>query len=225
METSRNSLREKVVRESHIPEEKGHPMRKNILRFTTVLALSLAVYPLCGCASESVGAAPAIGSVVPDFEMKDTAGLTHTLKQYAGKVVVLEMCSIECPWSRGADPHIVELAAKYAPDGVVVLGIDSHKSTTTDQIKDYAGKTGLTFPVLKDVDNQYADVLGAKTTPEVYVVGKDGKLVYHGAFDDREQPEQKGKTSFVDNAVAAALAGKAADPAEAKSWGCSIKRK
>lgn len=200
-------------------------MRIRILQFTAIIAMSLAVYPLCGCASESVGAAPAIGSVVPDFEMKDAAGVTHTLKQYAGKVVVLEMCSIECPWSRGADPHFVELAAKYAPEGVVILGIDSHKSTTTDQIKEYAEKAGLTFPVLKDVDNKYADALGAKTTPEVYVVGKDGKLMYHGAFDDREQPEQKGKTAYVDNAVAAALAGKAAVPAEAKSWGCSIKRK
>lgn len=200
-------------------------MHKRRLTLALIIALAGAVYPLYGCASESPVSAPAVGGVVPGFELKDTVGATHTLKQYAGKVVVLDMSSIECPWSKGVDPQLMELAGKYAPDEVVVLGIDSHKSVTSEQIEEYRKSAGITFPVLKDVDNRYADALGAKTTPEFYVVGKDGKLAYHGAFDDRKQFDEKGGTCYVDKAVAAALAGKAADPAEVKSWGCSIKRK
>ena len=82
---------------------------------------------------------------------------------------------------------------------------------------------GLT-PILKDQDNKYADVVGAKTTPEVYVIDKSGKLAYHGAFDDRAQPDKKGTTPYVENAVKAVLDGKAAEPKEVKSWGCGIKR-
>jgi hypothetical protein len=66
--------------------------------------------------------------------------------------------------------------------------------------------------------------VGAKTTPEIFVVDKDGKLAYHGAFDDRAQPDKKGKTPYVENAVKALLDGKAVDPKEVKSWGCGIKR-
>ncbi len=181
--------------------------------------------PLHGCASEAVQASLKIGSNVPDFELKDLNGTVHTLKQYTGNVVVLEMCSIECPWSRGADPHLVELSKKHAADGVVFVGIDSHHSTTVDQIKAYAEQAGKSYTILKDVDNKYADALGAKTTPEVFVVDKAGKLAYHGAFDNRQQDTQKGDKAYVADAIAAVLAGKTPDPGEAKSWGCSIKRK
>lgn len=192
----------------------------------TVLGLCLALYPIAGCAQKTeTPAGLALGATAPDFTLKDCNGNSHTLKQYLDKVVVLEMCSIECPWSRGADPYLVELAAKYAPDNVVFLGIDSHNSVTVEQIKEYAEKNGKTYPVLKDVDNKYADLLGAKTTPEVFVIDKKGKLAYHGAVDDREEEATKGKTPYLDNAIAAVLAGKSADPAETRSWGCSIKRK
>lgn len=200
-----------------------HPIGKY---FLPVLGLCLALYPLAGCTQKSEAPAGlAIGAAAPDFALNDHNGNSHTLKQYLGKVVVLEMCSIECPWSRGADPHLVELSQKYAPNDVVFLGIDSHKSVTVEQIKEYAEKNGKTYPILKDVDNKYADLLGAKTTPEVFLIDKEGKLAYHGAVDDREKEAEKGKTPHLDNAIAAVLAGKAADPAETKSWGCSIKRK
>lgn len=201
----------------------------------TALAAGVVLCAFCGCSQPtSAPAAPAaqgapgalaIGGVMPDFELKDVSGTTHTLKQHSGSVVVLEMCSIECPWSRGTDPHLVELSQKYAPNGVVFLGIDSHNTVSVDQIKEYAAKNGKTYPILKDVDNKYADLLGAKTTPEVFIVDKDGKLAYHGAFDDRAKETEKGATPYVDNALTAILAGKPADPSETKSWGCSIKRK
>ena len=194
--------------------------------FLPVLGVCLALYPLAGCAQKSEAPAGlALGAPAPDFALTDHNGNDHTLKQYLGKVVVLEMCSIECPWSRGADPHLVELSQKYAPNGVVFLGIDSHKSVTVEQLKEYAEKNGKTYPILKDVDNKYADLLGAKTTPEVFLIDNEGKLAYHGAVDDREKDAEKGKTPYLDNAIAAVLAGKDADPAETRSWGCSIKRK
>ena len=183
------------------------------------------VVPFYGCASENAAAAPKIGNPLPDFELKDLNGTVHTLKQYAGKIVVLEMCSMECPWSKGADPHLVALSKKHADDGVVFLGIDSHFGHTVEAIKDYAEKNGKSYPILKDVDNKFADAVGAKTTPEVYVVDKEGKLAYHGAFDNRQQETQEGDKAYVADAIAALLAGNAPDPGEAKSWGCSIKRK
>ena len=169
-------------------------------------------------------AAVEIGQAVPAFELPDVNGKTRKLADFAGKIVVLEFCSIECPFSRGADPHLSALAQRYAPQGVVVIGIDSHKSTTPEQIRKYAQEKGKTYPILKDAGNTYADLLGAKVTPEVFVLDKDGKLAYHGAFDDRKAPEEKGETPYVENAVKALLEGKPVDPATVKAWGCGIKR-
>lgn len=193
------------------------------VKFLIVLAVVLV--PITGCGAQNLPEPPAIGEAFPNFSLPDLDGKTHTLEQYKGKTVVLEMCSIHCPYSRGADPHLIELANAYADKDVVVIGIDSHNSTTAEEIKKYAEEVKKTYPILKDEGNKYADVIGAKTTPEVYVINKEGKLVYHGAFDDRSDPTKKGENLYVENAVKAALDGKPADPNRVKSWGCSIKRK
>ena len=189
------------------------------------LAVAIAVLPLVACSAQNLPEPPAIGATFPNFGLTDLDGKTHTLEQYRGKIVVLEMASMHCPYSRGTDPQLVELATAYAGKDVVVLGIDSHNSTTVEDIKKYAAEVKKTYPILKDEGNKYADTIGAKVTPEIYVIDKEGKLVYHGAFDDRADPTKKGENAYTENAVKAALEGKPADPNRVKAWGCSIKRK
>ncbi len=195
------------------------------LVYVSILALCLAVYPLTGCGAADLVDPPEIGAVFPNFELPDLDGETHTLEQYRGKVVVVEMASQHCPWSRGADPHLVELANKYKDDGVVVIGIDSHNDTSVEAMKAYVEEHEKSHTMLKDEGNKYADVLGARVTPEIYVLDKEGKLVYHGAFDNRSNPAEKGDEAYADKAVQAALAGNAAQPNRVKAWGCTIKRK
>jgi thiol-disulfide isomerase/thioredoxin len=189
------------------------------------VAVAMLVLPLVACSALSLPEPPAIGEAFPNFELPDFDGKTHTLEKYLGNIVVLEMASMHCPYSRGTDPHLVELATAYADKDVVVVGIDSHNSTTVEDIKKYAAEVKKTYPILKDEGNKYADVIGAKVTPEIYVIDKEGKLVYHGAFDDRADPTKKGENAYTENAVKAALEGKPANPDRVKAWGCSIKRK
>ncbi len=165
-----------------------------------------------------------VGQTMPGFALPDLDGKSFSLAQYAGKIVMIEFCNIGCPYSRGTDPDLIALAKSYASKGVVVLGIDSNTTNAPADIKKYATDKGKIYPILKDQDNKYADAVGAKTTPEVYVIDKDGKLAYHGAFDNRAQPDKKGNTPYAENAVKALLDGKAVDPKEVKSWGCGIKR-
>jgi hypothetical protein len=59
-------------------------------------------------------------------------------------------------------------------------------------------------------------------TPECFVLNKDRKVVYMGAFDDK--PAGEPKVKYVEVAVKAALAGKPADMAETSAAaGCKIR--
>ena len=202
-------------------------MKNDIVKLAAFAALILVVQTAAfwlQASGNPAFAEASVGQAMPAFDLPDLDGKSVSLAQWAGKVVVLEFCNIGCPYSRGTDPDLIGLAQTYAPKGVVVLGVDSNTTNTPADIKKYALEKGKNYPILKDQDNKYADAVGAKTTPEVYVIDKNGKLVYHGAFDDRAQPDKKGKTQYVENAVKAVLDGKSADPKEVKSWGCSIKR-
>lgn len=165
-----------------------------------------------------------IGKPLPDFALTDTTGKEHKLSDYAGKIVVMNFVSQECPFSRGADPSINAIAEKYADKGVIFLGVDSHKDTKPEAIAEYIEKTGISYPILKDADNAYADAVGAKVTPELFIAGKDGNLAYHGAPDNRTSPEGAPSEMYLEDALAALVAGKPVDTAEVKAWGCSIKR-
>ena len=168
--------------------------------------------------------APAIGAEVPGFTMNATDGKEHSLSDYRGKIVVLDFSSQHCPWSRAADPDISRVAAEYADKDVVFLSIDSHSSTSLDDIKPYVEEQELVFAVLKDDGNAYADTMGAKQTPEIYIVDKEGKLAYHGAWDNRRSPDQVGEVNYVTNALDALLEGREVEESKTKAWGCTIKR-
>lgn len=164
-----------------------------------------------------------IGAKVPGFTMTDHAGNEHSLEDYAGKVVILDFSSHECPYSRAADPLLNDLLEAMKEEGLVLLSIDSHATTTVEEIAAYAEEHELTFPILKDEKNTYADKLGATRTPEFYVVDKEGNLAYHGAYDDGRQVGE-GSAHYLKDAVTAVLAGETPAKATSKPIGCTIKR-
>ena len=83
--------------------------------------------------------------------------------------------------------------------------------------------TNSSFPILKDPGNKIADRLGATVTPEAYFIDVNNKLLYHGRIDNARNAAQL-ETSDLRNALDAALGGKTIEKAEAKAFGCSIKR-
>jgi thiol-disulfide isomerase/thioredoxin len=197
---------------------------RNGVEAVCFLGAILLIIGMVRCASGAEMKAPPLGSVLPDFALKDFNGQERSLASCKGKVVVLDFCSQECPYSRGVDEALIELANTYADQGVVFLGVDSHKSTTPEQIKQYATEKKVPFPILKDGNNTYADAVGATRTPEFYILDKDLKLVYHGAFDDRKVPEKRGETNYVRNALDDVLGGKPVRTPQVDAWGCTIKR-
>lgn len=188
------------------------------------LALAVIVVASAPAWAEEKAKPLAIGDAVPDFTLKDLDGKEHKLSDYKGKIVVLDFVSHGCPWSRAHDKSMPALADKYKDQDVVVLGIEADKEHSVEDIKSYAKENGVTYTILKDEGNKYADALNAKQTPEIFIVDKEGKLAYHGAYDDRKSPDAEGKTNYVAEAVDALLAEQPIQMAKTKAWGCGIKR-
>jgi peroxiredoxin len=177
-----------------------------------------------GCSSAQEYKAVAVGAAMPEFTLKDHNGESHTLSALKGKIVVLDFSSQHCPWSLAVDKELPALAAEYAGKDVVFFGIDSHKSTPPEEIKKHVEEAKIPFPVLKDEMNAYADKAGASRTPEFYVLDKELKVAYHGAYDNRRDPNEKGSESYVKAAIDSLLAGQPVATPEVKGWGCTIKR-
>jgi len=77
-------------------------------------------------------------------------------------------------------------------------------------------------PYLHDESQAVARAFGAQTTPDVFVVGPDGRVVYRGA-PDADHGDPSLDAAWVREALEDVLAGRPVARAETQPVGCSVK--
>ena len=171
-----------------------------------------------------------VGKAVPEFSLKGIDGKTYSITELKGKVVVLEWTNPNCPfvqrvYKSGIMPGVQK---KYA-DKVVWLTVNSthpehqdHESVN-DLAKTYNEWSATFATMLLDPDGKVGKMFDAKTTPHMFVIDKDGKLVYAGGIDDDPRGSKSEKTNFGDQALSNLLDGKAITTSTSRPYGCSVK--
>lgn len=158
------------------------------------------------------------------FSLKDYNGKLHSLSDYKNsKVIVLIFVSTQCPVSNAYNERMAKLYNQYKDKSVKILGINSNKAETAEEIKKHAAEKNLQFAILKDENNIIADKFEASSTPEAYVLNSNLEIVYHGRIDDNRKAGDV-QTSDLSLALDEILAGKAVSNPKTKAFGCSIKR-
>ena len=174
------------------------------------------------------------GETAPDFTLKDSKGNSQKLSSYSGKFVVLEWMNPECPFVKKhySIGNMQSLQKEYTTKGVVWLSIISSapgkqgyctgpqaEANTKDQ------KASPTA-VLLDPSGEVGQMYGAKTTPHMFVINPEGKLIYMGAIDSIRSANSSDcakAENYIRQTLDAALAGKPVPTPETKSYGCSVK--
>jgi len=139
---------------------------------STFLAFSFFVF---GCQND-VGAGP----LAPDFSLNDMSGNKVSLKQFQGKVVLLDFWATWCPPCRTSIPDLVELYEKYKKKGLVVLGIsmDSRVRVNDERLKHFGKILEINYPILRHDLNIVENYFGKKTPslPTMYVIDRKGRV-------------------------------------------------
>jgi peroxiredoxin len=164
------------------------------------------------------------GEKMASFTLQDTAGKSHTLEEYSGKILVLEFWSFKCPVALAYNERMAELQLKYRSRGVVVLAVASNKNESATEVRRNAENLKLSFPVLLDQDGALADRTGANHTPSVVILDGAGRLRYRGAIDNNKRVGERGRIPYAEQAIDALLADQPILHAETQVFGCSIKR-
>lgn len=197
---------------------------RTIHRFSTALGLALGVTFLAAV-NTSARAEVAIGAKAPEFALPDASGTTHTLSQYSGKIVVLEWTNPTCPFVKRhyKAATMKKLAEKYATKDVVWLAIDSSHFVKAADVKKWQEEQKLSYPTLLDPTGAVGHAYGAKTTPHMFVIAKDGTVAYAGAIDDDPRGEKADARNYVDEALTKLLAGQQPEVTNTQPYGCSVK--
>ena len=169
-----------------------------------------------------------VGEAAPDFSLQDQNGKTVKLSDFKGKVVVLEWFNQKCPYvvRHYKTKTMINTADKYKGQDVVWLAVNTTAGISAEDNKTTAETWGISYPILSDTSSSVAQAYGAKSTPHMFIIDKEGKLAYKGAIDDDSSMEgTKGDkaTNYVAKALDEILAGKPVSTPETKQYGCNVK--
>ncbi len=166
----------------------------------------------------------AVGQAVADFTLSDISGQSHSLTSLKGtKGVLLIWISTQCPYSNGYNSRMEALNRDYSAKGIRVVGINSNRTESVENIREHAAKNGFTFTILKDTDNRIADYFGASVTPEAYLIDSGNVLRYHGRLDASHEDSNLNSGEAREALDAVVNSGQIANTGK-KAFGCTIKR-
>jgi hypothetical protein len=182
------------------------------------------------------GPAPAAttGAAAPQFSGTDASGRTHKLSDYAGKIVVLEWTNHQCPYVQKhyGSGNMQRVQGDATAQGVVWLSVVSSAPgkegyVTAQQARDLTtSRNAKPTAVLLDPTGAIGRAYSAKTSPHMYIIDAQQRLVYQGAIDDKPTADPaslNGARNFVRDALASVRAGKPVSEAETTPYGCSVK--
>ena len=179
------------------------------------------------------GAIPMPGQVAPGFTLVDGDGKPRALADFNGQVVVLEWTNEDCPYVRKHYAGAMQALQREAgEDGVVWLSVISSAPGTQGYVTGEAAhswntRTGAhSTHLLLDPTGQVGKAYGAKTTPDMRIINRDGRLVYVGGIDDRpttDVADLQGAVNFVRAALDDLLSERPIRRDFAASYGCSVK--
>jgi peroxiredoxin len=174
----------------------------------------------------------ALGAKAPAATVKmksATDGKMISIADVTGKAgtLVIFTCN-HCPFARGWEKRIAELANGYAKKGVGVILVNAndpamHEEDGLGGTQARAKSLGLEVPYVIDETSAVARAFGAAVTPEAFLFDAKGKLAYHGTIDDNHRDPDKVQKRYLKDALDAVLAGKTPPVAESKGLGCGIK--
>ena len=209
-------------------------MRDKLLN-RRVFSSSLLLSSLAPGVALGQAAAATLGQNAPDFSALDTAGKPHRLADFKGKLVVLEWTNPGCPFVRKHySGNMQSLQKEFTAKGVVWLAINSTESQSADYLQPkkmaawLSEKQASPSATLMDESGKIGQLYGAKTTPHMYIISPQGKLIYAGAIDSiasARTDDIKTATNYVRQGLSESLSGKAISVASSRAYGCSVKYK
>ena len=179
-------------------------------------------------------ASPKVGEAAPDFSLQGADGKTWSLHDQKGKYVVLEWTNNECPFVRkhyGAG-NMQAQQKMLTSKGAVWLTIVSSAPgkegfVDADKANALTKERGASpTAVLLDPTGKVGHAYDAKTTPHMFLIGPDGKVLYMGGIDSVPSTDQDdiGKaTQYVEVAFKEASSGRPVTNPTSRPYGCSVK--
>jgi len=130
----------------------------------------------------------------------------------------------DCPICNHYAPELNRIAASHTNFAFYIVQVDTE--LTPAAAREHARKFDLREPVLLDPQHRLAKFTKATVTPEAVVIGRNGRVLYHGRIDDNyaalETKRAEATSHDLTEVLDALAAGKSPKITKTKAIGCLI---
>jgi peroxiredoxin len=164
--------------------------KRNIIIAALILAL---FYSLISCDTDTRKVSYKVGSVAPDFTLKDISGNKVKLSDYRGKVVLLEFWATWCPPCIDNIPELIRIQDKYNDKAFSILAVSLDKGSDVESmLPEFVAEYGINYPILYGNDS-VIDLYRVMSLPTGLIIDKEGRVVsvHMGYSDDFEKEISK----------------------------------
>jgi peroxiredoxin len=125
---------------------------------------------------EATACDPNAKAATLDFTMKNSQDKPVRLADYKGKLVVLNFWATWCIPCRAEIPALVELQAKYARQGLQVIGVSI--DDPVEKMQPFVSQYKVNYPAVTAFKNEaILDAFGPLiVVPATFVIRRDGKI-------------------------------------------------
>lgn len=113
-----------------------------------------------------------------NIPLKDWNGNEQSIKNYKGKVVILDFWATWCGPCIKSFPVIEYLREKSNPKNFVFLGINTDTRLSAKQVKNFAKKHGVKYNTLLDPSLKLSNSMGVRGLPGFFVLDRKGRVIY-----------------------------------------------
>lgn len=128
---------------------------------------------------------PAKNRVPADaFTLRDLDGRLASLRDFEGKVVLLNFWATWCAPCLKEMPAMERLYQAYRPLGLVVVGVSVDQSSPTG-VREFAQRLKVTYPILHDRDMIVSRLYNNPGVPVSFLIDRRGRITHRvlGEYD------------------------------------------
>ena len=111
----------------------------------------------------------------PDFALTDIDGKPLSLKDFRGKVLVLEVFQIKCLPCTSEIAELKKVQKKYSSTNVEIISVSVNPADTVQLLKEYRAEHEITWRIARDTDG-ISSKYNIRATPTTIVIDGEGLI-------------------------------------------------
>ena len=165
-------------------------MKPKLLSLALTVALVFTAAP---------GLAVNLGQSAPALTVSDASGPLD-MNQFKGKFLYVDFWASWCGPCVKSFPWMNEMQAKYGPQGLVILGVNT--DSKREDADKFLARVPAKFRIAFDPRGDAATLYEVQAMPSSFLIGPDGKLLLkHAGYRDEQKAE-------LEQSIASALSKK-----------------